>query len=84
MKWLWVVSEELHPTTCKMPTQLKYFIDPMSIIQYSGCKLHAKHSGISDSGYTTTGWLMQQSILATCLLSTLQRREQQPTQSTHG
>jgi hypothetical protein len=48
MKWLWVVSEELHPTTCKMPTQLKYFMDPMSIIKkYSGCKLHTKHSGIS-------------------------------------
>jgi hypothetical protein len=47
MKWLWVVSEELHPTTCKMPTQLKYFMDPMSIIKkYSGCKLHLKHSGI--------------------------------------
>jgi hypothetical protein len=48
MKWLWVVSEELHPTTCNMPTQLKYFMDPMSIIKkHSSCKFHMKHSGIS-------------------------------------
>jgi hypothetical protein len=44
--------------------------------------IKAKHwCGIS--GYIT-GWLMQQSILATCLLSTLQTREQKTTQSTHG
>jgi hypothetical protein len=47
-KWLLVFSEKLHPTTCEMPTQFKYFMDPMSIIKkYSGCKLHTKHSGIS-------------------------------------
>jgi hypothetical protein len=48
MKWLWAVSKETHPTTCKMPARLEYFMDPMSVIKkYSGCKLHMKHSGIS-------------------------------------
>jgi hypothetical protein len=48
MKWLWAVSEETHPTTCKMPARLESFMDPMSIIkEYSGCKLHMKHSRIS-------------------------------------
>jgi hypothetical protein len=34
MKWLWVVSEEKHPT-CKMPAWLEYFMDPMSVIKRS-------------------------------------------------
>jgi hypothetical protein len=45
MKWLWAMSKETHPTTCKMPAQLEYFMDPMPVIKkYSGCKLHMKHA----------------------------------------
>jgi hypothetical protein len=42
---IWFVSEETHPTTCKMPARLEYYMDPMSVIKkYSGFKLHTKHA----------------------------------------
>jgi hypothetical protein len=66
MKWLWVVSKEIHPTTCKVPAcQEWYFMDPLSVIKkYSGCSLHMNHSVqcvswkclLSDYRKATAGW----------------------------
>eukprot|EP00041_Stephanoeca_diplocostata_P027114 m.741690 g.741690 ORF g.741690 m.741690 type:complete len:960 (+) comp23116_c4_seq1:51-2930(+) len=50
-KWLYLISEIVHPGVCHLPRQVKYFWNPLAAAtKYQGCTLHKSKLGTIGTG----------------------------------